>query len=204
MKSNTRPTIPGLRLALATLGLATFLLLAIPSAQAGPIQSYTITLTELSSTSLTATYDGPGATFSVPLNTGTDTWTVSYTPTLYSTFTLTPFVIDWTEPENPSEFNEVTHGIDFGNINNLYVASDESLAEYFGDFSTMHPDNTRVLVGTDNGLQVFLTFHDLASASETGTGVPESGSSLWLLALSAAGLAGLRRFRRPQLLDPGC
>src|SRR4051812_43411371 len=94
MKSNTRSTIVGLRLAIATLGLATFLVLTAPSVQAIPVPSYTILLTELSSSNLTVSYDGPGATFTSPAsNTGTDLWTVTYALTSYSTFLLNPFVL---------------------------------------------------------------------------------------------------------------
>ena len=160
---------------------------------------YTINLTELSSTSLTVSYNGPGATFSTPTNTGTDLWTVTYTLTQGSTFSLNNFVQDWTEPEDPLAVNEVSHGIVFGSINNLYVSSDESLLEYAGNFSTINPNGTPVLVGTDNSLPVFLRFDDQAMASEAATGVPDTGSTLPLFALSITGVVALTRFRRQQL-----
>jgi hypothetical protein len=166
---------------------------AVSSANAVPTP-FTITLTEISSTNLTATYDGTGGNgvFSV-VNNNPDVWTVTFSS---ATLSLSPFVFDWTEPENSQEVNEVSHGIAFGNSNNLYVTSDESLMEYGGDASTLNNDNTPVLVGTDGIHPVFLTFHDVAGASENGTSVPDRGSTLGLLALSVAGLAGLSRFRR--------
>lgn len=90
--------------------------LAAPLAKAVPV-GYTITLTELSSTVLTATYNGPGATFSVVLN-SPDFWTVTFAPTPGSTFSLdSSFIFDWTEPENPLQVNEVVHGFALGQDN---------------------------------------------------------------------------------------
>lgn len=171
--------------------------LAAPLAKAVPV-GYTITLTELSSTVLTATYNGPGATFSVVLN-SPDFWTVTFAPTPGSTFSLdSSFIFDWTEPENPLQVNEVVHGFALGQDTNLYVSSDESLEEYGGGGTVTNPNGIPVPVGTDNGLTVFLKFDDQAAASETGVGVPESGSTLALFGLSITGLVGLTRFRRLQ------
>lgn len=78
------------------------------------------------------------------------------------------------------------------------MSSDESLEEYGGGGTVTNPNGIPVPVGTDNGLTVFLKFDDQAAASETGVGVPESGSTLALFGLSITGLVGLTRFRRLQ------
>ena len=158
---------------------------------------YTINLIELTSAILTASYNGPGATFSVTPN-GTDLWTVTYTLTTNSTFSLTNFIVDWTEPEDPNEVNEVSHGVLIGNINNLYVESDVSILEYGGGSLVTNPNGTLVPVGTDNGPTVFLRFDDQAALSENGAGVPDSGSTLALFGLSITGFVALTRFRRLQ------
>jgi hypothetical protein len=211
MKTNTSAkNIQSVRLRLrrphlAILGLTIAAALAAPLARADTmslaavVPVYTITLTELSSTSLTATYNGPGATFSTPVNTGPDAWTVSYTLTQGSSFSLVNFIYDWTEPEEPNEVNEVSHGVVFGNINNLYVVSDESLFEYGGGGGVTNTNNTPVPVGTDNGQTVFLKFDDQAATSENGATVPESGSTLALFGFSITGFAALTRFRMRQL-----
>jgi protein with PEP-CTERM/exosortase system signal len=200
---SVRPRL--LRAHLTILGLAVVAALAASSAKANTMNLaaaspvYTITLTELSSTNLTATYDGPGAIFSSPAtNNGPDNWTVTFSLTLDSSFSLNPFVKDWIEPENPLEVNEVSHGITFGDSNNLYVTSDESLLEYMGGIGVTVPNGTPLLVGTDNGLLVFLKFDDQAANPETGTGVPDTGSTLALFGFSIAGFVALTRFRRMQ------
>jgi len=146
-------------------------------------------------------YTGPSSTvFSVTPN-SPDNWTVNCS-SFYNSLVLVPFVWDWTEPEEPNEFNEVSHGPLFGNgTNTIYVTSDESLDEYFGDFSTMLANNTPtpIQIGTDGGVPVFLVFNDLAQQSENGTGVPDTGSTLLLLGLSVAGLTVLNRSRGPRL-----
>jgi len=207
MKNSTSTrTNPNLR-PLIALALAITAAFTVPSANAISINptSYTLTLTELSAASLTVMYTGPSSTvFSVTPN-SPDDWTVSYNsaPQQYSQFSLIPFFVwDWREPEDPNEFNEVSHGPLLGSsLNTLYVQSDESILEYAGDFSTMLENNTPtpIAIGTDGGVPVFLVFNDLAQQSENGTGVPDTGSTLLLLGLSVAGLTLLNRSCRPRL-----
>jgi len=192
MKTLARISLPVLAIAVA---------LQIQSAQAIPIDHYTLTLIENSSTSLTYTYDGSGGNLAFTiLNTGTDTWTVTTTPQCLAVFT--PFIWDWIEPEEPNEVNEVNNGF-LGNSNNLYVSSDESLLEYEGNFLTLLQNNTPapVPIGTDGARAIFLVFNDLAQGSEGGNGVADNGSTLALLALPLVGfgLLSLRRFRVPRL-----
>lgn len=207
MKTNTslqsvRPRL--LRPHWTILGLTIAAALAASLAKANTMSldvapvGYTINLTELSSTSLTATYNGPGATFSVVPN-GPDFWTVTFAPTSNSSFSLdSSFTYDWIEPENPLEVNEVSHGFDLGADTNLYVFSDESLLEYGGGPVLTNPNGTLVPVGMDNGQTVFLRFDDQAAVSENGAAVPDTGSTLALLGLSITGLVALTRFRRLQ------
>src|SRR4029450_10018461 len=67
MKTLARISLPTLAIAVA---------LQIQSAKAIPIDHYTLTLIENSSTSLTYTYDGSGGNLAFNITTnGTDTWT---------------------------------------------------------------------------------------------------------------------------------
>jgi hypothetical protein len=53
-----------------------------------------------------------------------------------------------------------------------------------------------VVIGSDGSAPILLVFNDLAATSETATGVPETGSALGLLGVSATALAGLAMVRR--------
>ena len=166
-----------------------FTLSAAASSYAASI-GYLLTLTENSSTSLSLSYNGP-SNLQIT-NSSADNWTVTV---LNGTAFFSDFTWDWTEPEEPGEVNEVYAG---SAVQNSFftVESDESLLEYAGNFATLLPNNgiTPMPVGLDGGTPIFLQFNDLAAGAETN-GVPESGASLGLLAVSVAGLLGLHRVR---------
>ena len=165
--------------------------LAVQSARAVSTVGYTLNLTEVSSTVLNVSYNGPSA-FSI-LNTGTDMWTLSRTSGA-ATFNAN-FVADWQEPEEPGEVNEVRNP-SYSPSTTLFIVSDLSIMNYYGDLSTTFPDGALVQAGTDNGQPLFLRFVDQAAQAEAPA-VPEGGSSFALLALTSGGLfAARRRFRK--------
>ena len=182
MKSNFAPKT----LVIAAVALAA----AVTSRSA---HGYTLLLTEVSSSVLTATYDGPGgdASFKVT-NTDTDRWTVTVQS---STISLNNFEYDFAEPEDPTNqtVNEVANNPIFGASFNMYVKSDlpielDSGGYIIGLFDT---------IGSDGSVPIILTYADLAGLTEAASSVPDSGSTLALLGVSVAGLFGLRRFRFP-------
>ena len=150
--------------------------------------SYTLNLYENFSTgpgSLTQSYNGV-ATFTItPI--GTDMWTLTVA-TGNCTFFI-PQTTDWIEPEDPLEVNRVTAT----SSTSLSITSDTALLGYYGGPTTLHVDGEPVLWGTDNGVQLFIRFNDLAAQNEPGNGVPDGGSSLALLGVALVGLGGLRR-----------
>ena len=179
-----RPCLLGLAVTIAA-GLG------IHSARGGAID-YNLVLTENSATSLTLAYSGPGgaSSFSV-LNTSPDNWTITV---LSQTIKLTDFEYDFNEPEDPlnQTVNEVFHNSEVGP--EMFVRSDLPIAQdnngmYFG---------VGLFIGSDTGGAIFLTFNDVAAITEE-TSVPDSGSTLGLLALSLGGLLVVRRFRFPRL-----
>ena len=150
--------------------------------------SYTLNLYENSSTSLTQTYNGV-ATFTItPV--GPDMWTLAVA-TGNCTFFI-PQTTDWIEPENALMVNRVMST----SSTSLSITSDAALLTYYGGATTAVVDQTPVLWGTDNGVQLFIRFNDLAAQNEAGNGVPDTGSTLALSAASLIGLAGLSRLRR--------
>jgi hypothetical protein len=133
-------------------------------------------LTENSSTSLAATYDGSTLTVT-PV--GVDTW---------SFFLPTGFLSlggswQWTEPDNSTLVNLVSFGSDITRA--AFIQSDLSLSTQF----PVNADGASVQVGTDGGVAVFATFHDLGDAAT----VPDTGTTFSLLGLSLMGLGFLRR-----------
>ena len=141
-----------------------------------------ISITENSSTSLTATYDGSPLT--VNFDPGfPDQWLIL----LPQTFTLGVDEEQWTEPENSGlanllAFNPPIRGIP----PSIGVISDMSLDSQI----PVNADGATVQVGTDGGVAVFAHFTDQAAGSE---GVPDTGTTCSLLALSLMGLAFFRR-----------
>jgi hypothetical protein len=167
-----------------------------PSADAAAIP-YTLTLQENSSTSLTYTYTNPTDPMPFTVTQGIgggnqpDSWTVTINPmsgiTLNSAFTF-----DFAEGPGETSLNRVQGGSSTGFNNTFAINSDLVI----GSNGLV----TSVKIGTDDGVDIFLQYIDLAAASETtAPGVPEGGSSLILLGLSLAGFVGLARFRKVQL-----
>ena len=164
---------------LVSLGIAIAAALVTQPVRATAVNN--IVLTENSSTSLTATYNGSTSGV-VVTNTSADNWIVRF-----------PF---------GTSFNSVTGGwMESANTGNR-VAFD-----FMSDDLTVFSDvlltgglnngDTLTGVGTDiNGVSIDATFTDNAATSE---GVPDSASTLGLLSLSAAALLGATRLRFLQL-----
>jgi uncharacterized protein YaiE (UPF0345 family) len=188
--------LDNIKLLSLVVGLTAVAALTIPSAHAGTMSldsvGYLLTLTENSSTSLTYTYTGP-STFNITPN-GPDDWTLTVA-TGSCTFFL-PMTTDWTEPENSQEVNEVMST----SSTSLHITSDESVLIYYGGSTTTVPDSTTVPGwGTDGGVPISIKFVDLASQAEANNGVPETGSTFALSAISVIGLLSLTRFRGLQI-----
>ena len=183
MKSTTPSKISKFVMAIA---IASTAALATQSAYAAAI-AYDLVLTENSPTSLSLAYTGPGgsSSFSV-LNTSPDNWTITI---LSQTISFTDFEYDFAEPEDPlnNTVNVVSHSTDVQS-NMLFVQSNLPIAlDNGGEIGTND------VVGQDGGVPIVLSFNDGAAASEAATGVPDTGSTLGLLALSATALLSLSR-----------
>jgi hypothetical protein len=91
-----------------------------------------------------------------------------------------------------SELNRYFYATGIGHDFDFAINSDLALAS--------NGIVTSVKIGTDDGVDIFLQYSDLAAASETASnGVPKGGSGLGLLGLSVVGLVGLSRLRPRQL-----
>jgi hypothetical protein len=146
------------------------------SAQPAP---HSLVLTETSSTTLTATYDGSALVVDVNYI-STDHWGV--TVGFPVTFSGSP---QWTEPDNSSFVNVLTT---FGN-NQLIVNSD-----FFPNSTVpLADESTLANFGTDtrDGAPISVTFDDDGDIAT----VPDAGSTLALLSLSLTTLFGASRFR---------
>src|SRR5205085_12359886 len=132
------------------------------------------------------------ATFTITPN-GTDMWTLTVA-TGNCTFFL-PQTTDWIELENTLQANRVTST----SSTSLSITSDTALLTYYGGATTVVADGTPVAWGSDNGTQLFIRFNDQAAQNEAGNGVPDTGSTLALSAVSMIALLGLIRFRRPEV-----
>ena len=162
-------------------------------AVAGISPSASLTLTEQSPTQLDLMYTGPDSQtpgLFMVTNTGPDTWTITVRLDL-APISFIDFSNGWIEPENAQFVNEVMHSTDV-NSNQLFVHSDLSILLN----TQVSPDNTAFLVGQDSGVPIFLTFHDVAASAEASQGVPDGGTTLSLLGLSAVALLGLVRITR--------
>ena len=134
-----------------------------------------IVITENSSTSLTATFDGSPLTV-IPVS--PDTWSFS----LPGGF-LSQGQPAWTEPEN----SKLVNYVDFTLNTAATVHSDISPLSFFSTSA----DGASVQVGTDlsDGTAVFATFRDHGDTAA----VPDTGTTGSLLGFSLMGLAFLRR-----------
>jgi len=133
-------------------------------------------ITENSSTSLAATYDGSPLT--VNLITSSDFWTF-----VLPVGFVTGAGQQWTEPDNSSLVNLVIFGTDITHA--AIITSDISSSTQF----PINADGASVLVGTVGGVDVFATFHDLGDTAA----VPDTGTTFSLFGLSLMGLGFLRR-----------
>jgi hypothetical protein len=151
------------------------------------VPTHNIVLTENSSTSLTATYDGSTTGVTVTLQ-APDQWVVTF-PTTVS-FGSTGRNVDWIEPGNSSLGNAVSFFPEVSNV--LGVSSDTGITPSFSPT----PDGSIVSnVGSDSrGGSISATFDDDGDARA----VPEAGSTFGLLFLSLAALWGATRFRSLQ------
>ena len=150
------------------------------------VVAHDIQITENSSTSLSATYDGSTTGVTVTFL-GTDQWGVTFPSTV--TFSLLGGV-NWLEPGSSTLGNEVTF---FRAGNGLGVVSDTSL---FG--STTTGNGTKIdNVGTDssNGGSISATFHDNGDVARA----PDAGSTVGLLFLALTALFSASRLRHVQL-----
>lgn len=146
-----------------------------------------IVLTENSSTSLTATYNGSTSGVTVTFL-GDDLWNVTFPASV--TFSLFGGV-NWLEPGSTTQGNEVTFFTPPSHT--LSVISDFQLA----GLTTVGNGITVNNVGTDsiNGGSISATFNDNGDVASA----PDTGSTLGLLAVALAGLIGASRFRSIRL-----
>jgi len=154
------------------------------SAQAANNQ---LVITEDSSTSLSATYNGSAVsvTFSPITPAFPERWIVTL-PVNVSY--QSPGEFAWTEPENSSNSNVLAPSPTFGN--QFFVTSDGIPP---GPPVTPVGDETGVFIGTPVGstVPIIATFDDDGDVAT----VPDTGSTLGLLVLALAGLFGARRIR---------
>jgi hypothetical protein len=163
-----------------------FLALSIAAAvltqplSAGVIPANDIQITETSSTSLSATFNGSAVTVQ---NTAPDRWTLTFS----DTFTFGAFVLDlWAEPED----NTMTkaNSVEGTETNQLFIRSD-----ILSGHNTV-PDGTQFVENLSiSGIHttVGITFHD----SGDGAKIPDSGSTSGLLFLSLIALVAVSRRR---------
>jgi VPDSG-CTERM motif len=156
--------------------------LVIQPASAGAIHS--VVITEVSSTSLTVTYDGSPLTVTFH---GSESWTFLLPAGFLSNDV--GGLLQWTEPENSNLANQVSFGSEI--TRGGFVVSDQSILNQF----PVTANATSIEVGTDGGVAVFATFNDNAADSET---VPDTGSTLGLLFLGLTAVFGASRFRARQ------
>ena len=143
-----------------------------------------ISLTELSSTNLTATYDL--LTMDATVTPGpADSWTVVLPA--YA-FILGFGGAAWAEPENPTTMGNVVSAI--GN-NTLLVTSDVTAANLLAN-------NTPIFTGAfdmRDSAPILITFTDVGDA----VAVPETGSTGGLLVFGLMALVGAHRLRYSRL-----
>jgi hypothetical protein len=160
------------------------MLLAGGMAQA---QDQTLVITEHSSTSLTAKFNGTDIPAADIANTASDFWVITL-PGVSDTVSGESF---WAEPgeKPPSMKSNRVDGssVSFGTV---IVFSDFGLPPINDDGTT---DTTSFHIGT---APLDVTFTDNASASE----VPDAAATLSLLSLSLAGLGILRKTFNPSAI----
>ena len=186
MKTNTSLRIFKIS-ALVPLAIAVAAPLVTQSAVA-----HSLVLIEVSSTTLTATYDGSAL---VPVNNGPDNWTLTLANSI--TFGRGLDQTQWVEPDNSSLWNAVTSATSGPGMPTTFDFRSD-IPPFIG--FTARPDGSTVQdFGFDASDQasVSITFTDNAATAEHPA-VPDTGSSLGLLFLSVIGLFGLNRLRQVQ------
>jgi hypothetical protein len=145
-----------------------------------------IVITENSSTSLTATYDGSTSGVLV-VNNGQNVWHVTFSRANFNSSTNR---VGWVEPENPALLNDLFFG--FAASNTVTVLSDGSFA-----FLVAQDESTKPFMGTDStdGGSISVTFDDDGDVART---VPDTGSTFALLLLASVALLGATRVRSLQ------
>jgi len=144
----------------------------------GGIVPHSFVITENSSTSLAATYDGSPLTVNLF---SADNW--NFLLPVGFVNTSAGAGQQWTEPDNSSLVNLVIFGTDITHA--AIITSDISSSTQF----PINADGASVLVGTVGGVDVFATFHDLGDTAA----VPDTGTTFSLFGLSLMGLGFLRR-----------
>jgi hypothetical protein len=171
----------------STLKILTALMVAITAAwvtqpvfgQAPAPTPHQFVITENSSTSLAATYDGSPLTVNLF---SADNW--NFLLPVGFVNTSAGAGQQWTEPDNSSLVNLVIFGTDITHA--AIIRSDISSSTQF----PINADGAApVLVGTVGGVDVFATFHDLGD----NAAVPDTGTTISLFGLSLTGLGFLRR-----------
>jgi hypothetical protein len=165
--------------------LAVCLSLALLSARViGGTVSHLVSLTEFSSTNLTATYDG--VTTGVTVTPGNpDSWTVLLPA---SAFILGFGGAAWAEPENPTTMGNAVSM--FGN-NTLMVTSDVAATSLLTNGMTIATGT----FDTRDSAPILIKFTDVGDA----VSVPEPGSTGSLLVLALMALVGAHRLRYSRL-----
>jgi hypothetical protein len=154
---------------------------------AGIIPAHDIQITENSSTSLSATFDGTPVTVQ---NTAKDRWTITFDPTFqFGVFVLNGYV----EPENNLvNIIDSEPGVGGFGTNQLFVLSDIQGGSFIPDGTTL----VETLLISGSQTAVGITFHD----SGDGSSVPDSGSTLGLFLFALIGVLGATRLRSPRLV----
>lgn len=185
--------------------LAAYAIVIAAVLAAQPIRATTIhniVLTEQTATSLTATYDGvpvnvvAGVGF---INPNADAWIVTF-PSTVSFSSSNP--ANWVEGMlRPPATGTIVNTVTFSNTQpQLSIQSDLGFPGLFGTV----PNNTVLpgSVGTDSsdGGSISIRFNDLAGMGPDRTGgVPDAGSTFFLLVVSLIALFGASRLRSLRL-----
>jgi hypothetical protein len=143
------------------------------------VPDHQMVFTENLSSSLTVTFDGSSAGFTV-LNPSPDAWSVTGSQSLAEG---TNFFAIWGEPSNDLSLNQVL--LNGGSGNTFTVISDFPVATGVPNGFTY----VGLFTDTSDGVAVDVTFNDNGDTART----PDTGTTGSLLGLSLVGLAFLRR-----------
>ena len=153
-----------------------------------PTPTPAITFTEINDTTLTAVYNLEPSTSITVIPEGIDQWQVQLPGNLLAESDAT-----WAEPSGINAGNQVTHP----SVHLFVVGSDVSGASGFpNNTQSSSPIANDVAGAGPSPISVYGVFNDLG---DTPTTVPDTGSTLGLLALALAALFGASRFRALRL-----